>query len=297
MRDYVRTSLELHLFFARIMKEHSIFLQAGFMPKNTEYIQEAMLYKRQFERLLSDVVSLSNCMVSEKVLTSGEVVTKFTYGAERKTEELTGIAIDSNITLQELRLMGDNNFYGMSDITQYVCYLNETAITLLDGLINLKERLLRDVLCCKVFTANYPLLIEHIIREAKLYRQYVVMLQNGEDINCQDMKQEELFWNQIMMEHALFIRGLLDPTENDLITTADSFAKQYQQLIEEAKNMTDETIRSVTDKTIEETQKYIDFKTAGTKGIKECEIRSIILPLLADHVLREANHYFRILKD
>ena len=81
------------------------------MPKNTEYIQEAMLYKRQFERLLSDVVSLSNCMVSEKVLTSGEVVTKFTYGAERKTEELTGITIDSNITLQELKLMGDNNFY------------------------------------------------------------------------------------------------------------------------------------------------------------------------------------------
>lgn len=61
--------------------------------------------------------------------------------------------------------------------------------------------------------------------------------------------------------------------------------------------MTDETIKTITDKTIAETQKYIEFKTAGTKGIKECEIRSIILPLLADHVLREANHYFRILKN
>ena len=278
------------------MKEHAIFLQAGFMPKNTEYIQEAMLYKRQFEKLLSDTVSLSNCMIRENVLTSGEMVTKSTYGAERKTEELTGITIDSNITLQELRLVSGSNL-GMRDITQYVCYLNDTAITLLNGLITLKERLLRDVLCCRVFTANYPLLIEHIIREAKLYRQYVVMLQTGEDINCQDMKQVELFWNQIMMEHALFIRGLLDPTENELITTADDFAKDYQRLIEEAKNMTDETIKSVTDKTIEETQKYIGFKTAGTEGIKECEIRSIILPLLADHVLREANHYFRILKD
>ncbi|MBQ2836039.1 MAG: DUF2935 domain-containing protein [Clostridia bacterium] len=297
MRDYVRTSLELHLFFARIMKEHSFFLQAGFMPKNVEYIQEAMLYKRQFEQLLADVVSLSNCMVRDKVLKSGEIVTRFTYGAERKTEELTGIAIDSNITLQELKLMGENNLYGISDITQYVCYINETAITLLDGLINLKERLLRDVLSCKVFTANYPLLIEHILREAKLYRQYVIMLQRGEDINSQNMREVELFWNQIMMEHALFIRGLLDPTENDLITTAADFSKQYQQLIEEAKNMTDETIRSVTEKTIEETKKYIDFKTAGTEGIKECEIRSIILPLLADHVLREANHYFRLLKD
>ncbi len=296
MKNYVKTSLELHLFFARIMKEHAIFLQAGFMPKNVEYIQEAVLYKRQFEKILADTVSLSNGMIRNNVLTSGEIVTKFTYGAERKTEELTGITIDSNITLQELKLTSDN-YFEIPDITQYVCYLNDTAITLLDGLIHLKERLLTDVLCCNVFTANYPLLIEHILREAKLYRQYVGMLQKGEDINAQNMKQVELFWNQIMMEHALFIKGLLDPTENDLITTADSFAKDYQKLIEEAKNMTEETIKTVTDKTITETQKYIDFKTAGTKGIKECEIRSIILPLLADHVLREANHYFRILKD
>ncbi len=296
MKDYVKTSLELHLFFARIMKEHSLFLQAGFMQKNTEYIQEAMLYKRQFEKLLADTVRVSNYMIRENVLTSGEIVTKFTYGAERKTEELTGIAIDSNITLQELKLTSDN-YYGAPGITQYVCYLNDTAITLLDGLINLKERLLSDVLRCIVFTANYPLLIEHILREAKLYRQYVVMLQKGEDIDSENMKQVELFWNQIMMEHALFIRGLLDPTENDLIITADNFAKEYQKLIEEAKNMTDETIKSITDKTIAETQKYIEFKTAGTEGIKECEIRSIILPLLADHVLREANHYFRILKE
>lgn len=296
MKDYVRTSVELHLFFARIMKEHAIFLQAGFMPKNTEYIQEAMMYKREFEKLLSNTVEVSNCIISSNVLKSGEIVTNFTYGAERKTEELTGIIIDSNITLRELGLES-SNYYGMADITKYVCYLNDTAIQLLDGLINFKERLLNNVLCCKVFTANYPLLIEHILREAKLYRQYVMMLQRGENINCQDMKQVELFWNQIMMEHALFIRGLLDPTENDLITTANDFAEDYKKLLEEAKNMTDATIKSVTDKTIAETQKYIEFKTAGTEGIKDCNIKSIILPLLADHVLREANHYFRILSN
>ena len=296
MSNYVRLSLELHLFFARIMKEHAIFLQAGFMPKNTEYIQEAMLYKRKFKKLLSDAVELSNCIISNNVLDSGEIVTNFTYGAERKTEELTGIKIDSNITLKELNL-NSNYYYEMPEIHECVCYLNDTTITLLNGLINFKERLLNDVLRCRVFTANYPLLIEHIIREAKLYRRYVIMLQRGENINCQDMKEVELFWNQIMMEHALFIRGLFDPTENELIITADNFAKDYQNLINEAKNMTDKTIQSITDKTIAETQKYIEFKTAGTEGIRNCEIRSIILPLLADHVLREANHYFRILKN
>jgi len=37
------------------------------------------------------------------------------------------------------------------------------------------------------------------------------------------------------------------------------------------------------------------FKTAGTEGLLECKIKSIIIPLLADHVLREANHYLCIL--
>ena len=44
------------------------------------------------------------------------------------------------------------------------------------------------------------------------------------------------------------------------------------------------------------TKKFRDFKRAGVEGIDSCEIRSIILPLLADHVLREANHYIRLLE-
>ena len=34
---------------------------------------------------------------------------------------------------------------------------------------------------------------------------------------------------------------------------------------------------------LEETRHLREFKTAGTRGILECEIESLILPLLADH--------------
>ena len=112
-----------------------------------------------------------------------------------------------------------------------VCNINNLAFNLLNGFIDFKERILRNVLSCELFTANYPLLIEHIIREAKLYRNYVILLQKGQDITCEDMRQVELFWNQIMMEHALFIRGLLDPTEEKLISTANDFAEDYKKLL------------------------------------------------------------------
>jgi hypothetical protein len=37
------------------------------------------------------------------------------------------------------------------------------------------------------------------------------------------------------------------------------------------------------------------YKAAATEGLLRCNIESIIVPLLADHVLREANHFLRIL--
>ncbi|MDD3304064.1 MAG: DUF2935 domain-containing protein [Clostridia bacterium] len=296
MRNYINKSLELHLFFGRIMKEHAIFLQGGFMQKNCDYIKEGEWYQREFEKLLCEVVRMSNCMIDPKILRSNEIVTEYTYKAEMETQHLTGILIDTNITLLEKKLK-DNTYSCMpNNMCDIVCTLNNYALELLDGFICFKEKILSNVNCCNLFTANYPLLIEHILREAKLYRYYVAKLLTCHDIDDKDQKEIEMFWNQIMMEHALFIRGLLDPTEEDLIHTADDFAKQYKELIEEAKMMSDKTLEDLTEETIEKTKKYRDFKEAGTKGISDCKIRSIILPLLADHVLREANHYLRILE-
>ena len=49
---YAILSLELHLFFSRIMKEHSLFLEAGFTPKDSEFAKRAEHYKNEFEKLL-----------------------------------------------------------------------------------------------------------------------------------------------------------------------------------------------------------------------------------------------------
>lgn len=54
--QYITSSLELHLFFGRIMKEHSFFLEAGFTPKNTKLSKEAEHYKVCFEKILLDTV-------------------------------------------------------------------------------------------------------------------------------------------------------------------------------------------------------------------------------------------------
>ncbi|MBS4982164.1 MAG: DUF2935 domain-containing protein [Lachnospiraceae bacterium] len=296
MKEYVTTSLETHLFFGRIMREHALFLLASFPAGETGYRRKADWFREQFERALEHTVRLSDGMVGEAVLCSGEVVTEFTEMAERQTEKLTKIPINVRITQAEQRLRAGCKICPDRRTEQQVSVLNQHILRLLNGLITLKEEVLREVLSCQLYTANYPLLIEHILREAKLYCRIVIALEKDGCMQLADLKEAELFWNQIMMEHALFIRGLLDPTECELMKTADDFAGDYCRLLEEARKQDCRTMDEVTRKTVETTEEYRDFKAAGTEGITGCGIRSVILPLLADHVLREANHYLRILK-
>lgn len=291
--QYIVTSLEMHLFFGRIMKEHSLFLRAGFTPANTDFSKKAEFFMKEFEELLSQAVVLSNGIVSEEVLCSEEVITEFTSLAEKQTECLTGIPIDCEITARTGRLKCGSSKPCSQELLQSVRQLNRKTLRLLDGLIQLKETILCKVLACEMFTANYPLLLEHILREAKLYRKYVEQLEHNGMLSPESMRETEAFWNQIMMEHAMFIRGLLDPCEAELIDTADDFAKKFCALLETSRSAHEKTITAVS---LEQTKKLRDFKAAGTEGIQQCRIRSIILPLLADHVLREANHYIRLLK-
>lgn len=292
---YVTLSLELHLFFGRIMKEHSLFLEAGFTPKNSKLSKEADSYKVRFEKLLLDTIRISDGFPRKSVIDSGEIFTDYTLSTEKKTQYYTGIDINSKITILEKALGCESKKHIDSKMLKSVCEINNRAKKLVSGLIGLKERILDEMLCCKLFTVNYPLLIEHILREAKLYYSYIDALENDKDIEEEDMVKVELFWDQIMMEHSLFIRGLLDPSEKELINTANQFANEYSELIKKAANKDVMPIEGAQNDTLAETIKLRDFKKAGAEGIDDCKIKSIILPLLADHVLREANHYVRIL--
>ena len=202
--QYVRESLELHLFSGRIMKEHALFLEAGFTQADPSFARQAEMFKGEFEKLLCHAVSLAEGSVSGDFWKVEDAVTPYTAEAERKTAAFTGIGINTGITVQERRLAAravkgcEYSAVCARGMEREIHRMNQTALRLLDGLISLKEMILRDVLSCRMFTANYPLLIEHILREAKLYRENVEALENTGRLPRRSEQEEENFWNRIM---------------------------------------------------------------------------------------------------
>lgn len=294
-QDFITMSLDLNLFFLRIMKEHSFFLGIAFTPVNSQWAAEADNLRIGFEKLLAKAVSLANGNVSEQALASRQFATEYTADAEELTNFYTGVPFNTDLTKDELMLRPANT-QTLADVNA-VAALNHNAFRLTSALVAFKERLLKNVLACRMFTLNYPLLIEHIIREARLFLSSLRTLNERRlTVNNTYLINQEIFWNRQMAEHAKFIAGLLDPSEEILIDTARMFGKEFDMLTAEAKQAQTQTMDlSLTENTIEAMERLRDFKTAGTQGLLNCSIKSIIIPLLADHVLREANHYLCVL--
>ena len=81
---------------------------------------------------------------------------------------------------------------------------------------------------------------------------------------------------------------LLTKVENREIFTDD-----YKNILK--KYLDDPNL--LTEMSLKEIEKFKEFKLAGEEGILNCKIKSIIIPLLADHILREVNHFIRIHKN
>lgn len=213
-KDYIRLSLELHLFFDRIMKEHSIFLEASFLDKDNDLKRIASEFQETFSDILNNVISIADGNISESLLLSNEFVTNNTITAERLTSDLSGISIDNNITKKELNLKS-GNIIASEQLINEISNINRKTLPAIENLIYFKNDILNKVLSCKLYTTNYPLLITHIMNEAKMYYNLLKRVENREIFTNNYIYEQELFWNNIMKEHAEFIRGLLDPTEKN----------------------------------------------------------------------------------
>lgn len=179
--------------------------------------------------------------------------------------------------------------------------LNEESIQLVQGFRNFKRNLLILIINCKISGFNFPLLVDHIAREAEYFMRTLTKFNQGILDPIQDaIISENVFWLKIMMEHSRFIASLLDQSERNLVNTARKFGDDFEVLLNQARDVesmlyqkqpTYPIIGKMNKDSENAAAELRAFKKAGLDLIRSCQIRNVINPLLADHVVREADHF------
>ncbi|MET4559532.1 DUF2935 domain-containing protein [Lysinibacillus parviboronicapiens] len=168
-----------------------------------------------------------------------------------------------------------------------------------------KRKVLGLILTCQLPGANnFPLLVDHTSREANYFRKRLIELNEGKLKPLADeIIKENVFYLRIMADHAKFIGHLLDPSERKLVDMAREFSNDFDELLFQARDLESMKPQSQTvpllDQFLDQNRVSVvslrDFKKTARDLIEECKIKSIIHPLLADHVFREAEHFLEII--
>ena len=152
------------------MKEHSFFLEVAFKEKHNHLKSIARNFQKSFSDILKNTIELADGNLTNNLLSYNEIVTSNTLEAETQTSILSGSFIDSDITRREL-ILKSGNINATEKLLNDISKLNNQTLPLIKKLIEFKNSILNSVLSCKMYTTNYPLLITHIMNEAKICHQ------------------------------------------------------------------------------------------------------------------------------
>jgi len=167
-----------------------------------------------------------------------------------------------------------------------------------------KRNLLHMMLECKLGGWNFPLLLDHVAREAEYFMRLLDKNKNCKVlVNGEAKAQENNFWLRIMADHAKFISQLLDPSERNLINTANAFSEEFDNLFIQGRDFSSmlhgypevAAFKRFMQDTRAATVRLRDFKRAAEEMIAECRLVGLIPGLLADHVRREADHFLMMI--
>jgi hypothetical protein len=185
--------------------------------------------------------------------------------------------------------------YQITNNVDLVRKFNEESIELVYGFRNFKRNLLILIINCKISGFNFPLLVDHIAREAEYFMRTLKKFNKGIlEPNQDAIINENVFWLRIMIEHSRFIALLLGQSERNLVNTARKFGDDFEILLNQARDVesmlyhkqpTYPIIGKLNKDSENAASEIQDFKKAGLELIQSCQIRSVINPLLADHVL------------
>jgi len=197
------------------------------------------------------------------------------------------------------------NAFTIGTDPQTIKRFNEEVHNAVSHIWMFKRKVLGLILSCRLPGAtNFPLLVDHVSREANYFRNRLTELNTDRLEPLPDaIIDENVFFLRIMADHAKFISHLLDPSERKLVEQANDFSHDFDQLLYQARDLDSMRPQSQTvpllDQFLDQNRVSVkslrDFKKTAKELIEACRIKSIIHPLLADHVFREAERFLAII--
>lgn len=283
----MQRSLTENRFWLRIMKEHALFLSEGFNRRDNDLIEEANRFFRLFDRLLREALAFESPQDERIFKFNKRVIRAVTEFRNFKQEILTKIIL--------CRISGFNLPLLVDHIRREAEYFITVLTKLNQGIDEpISAEIVRENVFWLRIMADHSRFIQHLLdpSERRLVQQTQEFAQGFDQLLAQARDLDSMIQGASPVLVVVGGHFLDRPTIIRLTEEEEREREIRQPLITPPP-----VLQRFNQEAIQAATEIRDFKATATVLLRQCKILSVINPLLADHVTREAEKFVSVLNE
>lgn len=289
--EYIRQSIESNLLYCGSILELTYSLGFSFLSKDIAMRDEIKNFYNRFKRQMQKTLKISNQNISQELIDSNVLYTKYTIPLYELTEELTENKADIEIVTNLMMLKSGTPIVS-NELLNEVTTINEETLKILKEYIDFTTYIHNQVLKSNLFIYKYGLYIEEIRNRASFYYDNLHRILNKEQVSIILFDKTIEGIKDLMERNALFINGFVNQSEDGIILEARNFANEFHNLdLSNITTLSEEELQNTYNTALNLIDSFINFVTRLIEKVLNKNLQFIVVPAFLDICLREANDF------
>ena len=288
-------SLVNHIYFAGTIRSFCSTIGLTFFKNNQDYIDRAVGLGYRATDIINKSLLYLNKELATIILENDVYITPYTRELDLLTEKLFDIDLviktDKDTEILKTRKEVSVN----SEIINKIEELNNEAMNLINDFKDFCKEIKGKLDSQELFSYLYPDFFNYMYDEISVYGRDLERIMSKEDYTNLYLSEFIYYFNELLRESALYIRGFLDTKDQDVFDMASFYVNAFANLTEKylKKSDTDVNLNLQTEKLV---INYKQFVTDIIEKLLKAKIYFITPPLTLDNFLTNINVYLYILK-
>lgn len=291
-KDFIKESIITNLYYLRTLREYTLRIELSLSNKYNNIKEIFTNLGKRCEEIGSNLLKISNNKIPKEVLNSQIFITNYTYELELLTEKLFNIDINTNLSLIEEKLIPGDIIEDESLINN-ITNINKEIITLINEFIINTTNLYNKVNNQEIFIFYYNSLNNYLIEEMNIYKLELDRLNQRLTLDPSFIEEFEYYKNNFLYNLSRFLRGEIDPTNENILEEVNSFILEYKNLVNEYKNinLTPENQLNMSLNSLELAKRFKTFIEKCLNLLLKKELYFISAPITKDNLLTAINYF------
>ncbi len=294
-QDIFEQSLYNHIYFAESIRSFCSTIGLTFFKNNSDYIDKAIALGYRASDIINKTLLLMNKELAKEVLDNDIYITKYTKDISLLTQKLFEISLVIQID-KDIQILNTREEVVFNDETmKKINDLNNECLGLINNFKEFCQEIRMKLDSGELFSYLYPDFFNYMYDEISVYGRDIERILSKKDYTDFYVSEYTYYFNELLRESALYIRGFLDTKEGDIFDMSSFYINAFANLTTKYLKKTDSNanLSIETEKLVINYQRFV---TDVIDKLLKAKISFITPPITLDNFLTNINVYLFLME-